>query len=229
MKVSIEHWYCWDSGKKMEDVPDLSFLPSRARRRLSKLSRIILEVGHHLCKKSPIDDVIFASRYGELGRQLDITRGLIDENEVSPSLFSSSVFNTPVALLSLHEGIKGKTRAIYGGENSLIRGLLQTILSIKSSDTERILFLFGDEIIPEIYEESQGTYKKSAAIGLVLGSEQENALLTIELLNENDGPTGICQPGESAIEHLADWMELGSSPLVFADSGYSLVFSKGRQ
>ena len=122
MKAFVDSWAFWSSGEDFRSVPDLSFLPSRMKRRMSQLSRMIIEIGHTLIQGCAVDDVIFASRYGELNRQLEITEGILDKNEVSPAAFSQSVFNTPVALVSLHEKIKGTTRAICAGEESFMMG-----------------------------------------------------------------------------------------------------------
>ncbi len=222
----VEDYAAWSSEDDWDAVPEVSHLPSRSRRRLSQLTRMVLDVGHRLCAANPIDDVVFASRHGELNRQLEITDGILQAGEVSPSSFGYSVFNTPVALLSLHEGLKGRTRALYDGGGSLVLGLVQAVISLGRSSSGRVLFLYGDERIPETYMPVQKDLQPPAALGLVLrlGNEKDAsgiARLSVDSYS-GDAETGV---GNEQAE-LAQWMENGKNELEWFAPGSKLSFRK---
>ena len=172
MTFFLDRWACWTAQDSPDGVPALDFLPSRTRKRMSSLSRIVMHVGHSLLEGTQVNDVVFASRFGEITRQLTVTEGLIEEDEVTPTNFSYSVFNTPVAVLSLTEGLEGITRAVYAGERSLAQGLMQSILILASGAAERLLFIMADEKVPDFYREIAGGSDSAAgAVGFVLSKD----------------------------------------------------------
>ena len=227
MRVAIESWSAWSTGENFGTLPELTFLASRMKRRMSQLSRMIVQVGHDLMKDNAVNDVVFASRYGELNKQLEITEDLLDDGEVSPAAFSQSVFNTPVALVSLHENVTGITRAVYAGEDSFVRGLLQSIMLVESTEMKRILFLFGDERIPDIYEELNMEPSMPMALGLLISSTditdwKEGVSITLQGAFTGEKRTRM----DNVPLELEMWLYGDKSqPFIIDSSGYRLIIS----
>jgi len=227
MTVRIEDWAFWENKEGSADTPELSFLPSRAKRRMSLLSRMSLHVGHSLLKKKHVNDVIFASRYGEITRQLSITNSFLDDGEVSPAEFSYSVFNTPVALLSLSEGLTGLTRAVYSGENSLIHGLLQSLVALKSGAINQLLFIMADEPVPEYYREISSESNLALAVGMTL-TTQEDSRKGISLAVSNKKIRETSEENHNAnLRNLLNWLKSDNAPPhVLNGEGFSLEFNR---
>ena len=228
MVVNLKSWSAWVSGEETKSIPELSFLPSRMKRRMSQLSRMIVEIGHRLISEEEVNDIIFASRYGELNRQLKITEGILDDGEVSPAAFSQSVFNTPVALVSLLEKITGITRAVYAGPDSFQMGLLQAVILAASPGMGNILYLFGDENIPKTYEELVDEPKMPMALGMILSSETISGYSPVAKIELVSGlPYEEYGQNRSAGQFL-EWLGQEDSELIhFGTSGCCFSVSNG--
>ena len=154
-----------------KSAPLLEHLPPVARRRLSQLSRMVLYVGHRLLEERHGMRTYFCSRFGEIVQQKEITGRLIDQGDVRPSAFSLSVFNTPVSLLSIHEGIREGISVLLAGENSMVNGLAALLAQMERSPKEEYLLLFADEMLPEEYRTLTESDGRPFAFGLILSSE----------------------------------------------------------
>ncbi len=151
-----EAWLSWAKGESQareqsQDAPALTHLPPVARRRLSQLSRMVLEVGHQLCRESKPSNFVFCSQFGEIVQQKAITMRLLEEGNVRPAAFSLSVFNTPVSLLSIHEGLTGALSVLLAGKHILASSLITLLSRLEYGDNSRGLLLFADETLPEEY------------------------------------------------------------------------------
>ena len=148
-------WIAWAHGEKQAEqnntYPPLSFVEPMFKRRLSQLSRMVLEVGNELM--SGLDDVrvVFASHYGEIGQQYKISRSIIESGEVAPASFSLSVFNTPVALLSIATKNHGYSTALFGGASAFETALLDTVAHLHGKSNAPVVLIVADELMPEEY------------------------------------------------------------------------------
>lgn len=155
-----EDWFAWASNDKEiqlnNKTPELKHLTSVSKRRLSQLSKMVLEVGHNLLEEADSCHIIFCSQYGEINQQNKITKGLISSGEVRPSQFSLSVFNTPVSLLSIHENITDPATVLFSGKHSLSTGLISLISQLNAEQDKDVLLIFSDESLPEDYKKLTG-------------------------------------------------------------------------
>ncbi|RPJ03773.1 MAG: hypothetical protein EHM28_14660, partial [Spirochaetaceae bacterium] len=151
-----EDWQAWARGEleieATNEVPGLEFLPSLFKRRFSQLSKMVLQVGHSLVPEGGQIPCIFASHYGEVGRQYQISKGLLDAGEVSPSAFSLSVFNTPAFLLSIAEGNHSAGSALFAGRSGLAVAILEMLGFLKSRPGRECMVIFADEYMPAAYQ-----------------------------------------------------------------------------
>jgi len=131
-------------------VPEIAFTDSLFRRRLSQISRMTVQVVHDLLPVGENTKMLFVSFRGELTRQYQINKMLIEEKSLMPAAFSLSVFNAPPALASIALGLKGGYSALYPGNNAFTAALTAAKASL-FSDTEELIFVYADEEAPPEY------------------------------------------------------------------------------
>ncbi|MBI9109194.1 MAG: beta-ketoacyl synthase chain length factor [Spirochaetales bacterium] len=192
-----EDWQAWSCGKKSLsssfEKPVLDYVPSLFKRRLSQLTRMTIQVGHEVLSGHPPMKLAFASVYGEIGQQLKITKKLVEENEVSPANFSLSVFNTPVAALSIVEKNTEGYVACYPGPEAFKTGFLESAAAILAGSDRDRLFITADENIPEEYKALHEGKSMPYAIALVLSSSECEGSIKIDIedfikwIPEDDG------------------------------------------
>lgn len=162
------NFFIYKKSYLTEEKPDLSFIPMMTRRKLSHLSKIAFATLYKCYEQDEVN-LVFASKYGEVDKLLDLIKQYTSENEVSPIAFSSSVHNSTIGTFSLLNKIKSKYDAVSAGDNSLSNGLLNSILNKSTT-----LFCYADTI-PELQ-----------SVSCLLGeSYQENAD-KIELIFETN-------------------------------------------
>jgi len=110
-----------------------------------------IQVVHDLLPLGENTKIFFFSFRGELSRQYQINKMVIEEGALSPAYFSLSVFNAPVALASMAFGLKGGYSAHYPGKNSFTAGILSAEAALLSGTTEEIVLVYADESVPPEY------------------------------------------------------------------------------
>ncbi len=169
----------WGEGKKhikqTTEAPALKFLPALFRRRLSQLSRMVLQIGHDLAPPQTQIPCVFASHYGEINKQYKISKQLIDSFEVSPAAFSLSVFNAPVFLLSIAQGNKEVGSAVYSGDQALSTGLLEMLGMLASGNKHDCMLIFADEYIHPTYHSLFESVPEPYAFGMVFSKNSSRA------------------------------------------------------
>ena len=172
---SPEDWLAWVRGEKslraVAESPALAHVDPLFKRRLSQLTRMTIQVGHEALSAFPPMKLSFASMYGEIGQQCKITDRLNSEGDVSPANFSLSVFNTPVAALSITEkNVEGYVAA-YPGKDAFRLGFIESASAILSGAVRKRLFVVADELLPEAYAVLEGNVLPPYALALVLSAD----------------------------------------------------------
>lgn len=80
MSLFIQRYSAWTDEKNM---PRLSFVPMLFRRRLSDLSKMVAYVVHDVSDGFSPAPMTFASEFGEIQRQFQISSGILESGEVS--------------------------------------------------------------------------------------------------------------------------------------------------
>ena len=172
---SADDWRAWALGEKelraVAENPPLSHVDALFKRRLSQLTRMTVHVGHEALAGMPPMRLAFSSVWGEIGQQHKITDRLISENEVAPANFSLSVFNTPVAALSITEKNVEGYIASYPGKDAFRLAFLESAAAVLSGAETRRLLIVADELLPEEYAELEGANPPPYALALVVSSE----------------------------------------------------------
>ena len=135
LKIFIDKY----SYKKGEDY-NLSFLPMLIRRKLRPLSKIAFSSLYECYENNDVT-LVFASKYSEFEKLIQLSKQYKEDNEISPIAFSTSVHNATVGAFSLLNKINGSYTSIGASNYSFHAGLLDGILSSQEKDT---LFCYAD-------------------------------------------------------------------------------------
>jgi len=194
-----DEWEQWAQGKRDissdtqsqgTQVPALTFTDSMFRRRLSQISKMTVQVVHDLLPVGEDTKMFFVSFRGELSRQYQINKMLIEEKSLMPAAFSLSVFNAPAALASIALGLKGGYSALYPGNNSFAAGLsaAQAFFSGASSETRELIFVYADEQAPPEYGSCFKTTPLPLAFAFLLTKESQPSSVPLASFSEENNP-----------------------------------------
>ena len=86
---------------KFSDSYELKHLTKSQSRRMSRFSKMTVDLSLDIATGEQIHQAVFASRHGELGNSTDLIDLIIDKELLSPTKFTQSVHNTPSGLFSI--------------------------------------------------------------------------------------------------------------------------------
>jgi hypothetical protein len=154
--------------------PDMAFVEPILRRRLSRLARGAFHCANQV---SPPGDVrfIFASRHGEADRTLALLQDLAAGAELSPNAFSMSVHNAVPGLWSILRQNHAPATAIAAGPETFGWGLVQAFAAWAEQPACPVLYVFGDDRLPEPWDRGQPPAGPHA-LALVLGQPARRRL-----------------------------------------------------
>jgi hypothetical protein len=128
--------------------PDIQFIDPLQRRKLNRFSKGILH-----CAQRAWDGeecrIVLSSRYGDVARTLEMLEMMARGEEVSPTSFSLSVHNVPAAIFSLIKNLRAPICAMGAGEETFGWGLVAAALAWRDKPESPLLFLHGDDLLPE--------------------------------------------------------------------------------
>jgi hypothetical protein len=192
---SSGEWDEWALGKRGISFgakgPDIAFTDSMFRRRLSQISKMTIQVIHDLLPIGENTKIFFISFRGELSRQYQINKMLLEEKTLSPAAFSLSVFNAPVALAAMALGLKGGYSALYPGNNCFSTGLKAAQAAILCGTTEELVVVYADEETPAEYGcvSQEAPPSPPIAFGFLLSRSSRPHSIPFSSLNEKtDNP-----------------------------------------
>jgi hypothetical protein len=187
-------WDEWAQGKReiASDTkgPEIAFTDSLFRRRLSQISRMTVQVVHDLLPVGEGTKMLFVSFRGELSRQYQINKMLIEEKSLMPAAFSLSVFNAPPALASIALGLKGGYSALYPGNNSFAAALAAAEAAL-SSNTGELVFVYADEQAPPEYGRYFNECSPAVAFAVLLTRKPQSSSIPFSSLKGVGGPEGV--------------------------------------
>ena len=169
--------------------PEITFTDSMFRRRLSQISKMTIQVVHDLLPLAEDAKIFFFSFRGELSRQYQINKMLIEENDLSPAAFSLSVFNAPVALASMALELKGGYSALYPAGDSFAACLKAAQAALFCGVADEIVVAYADEQAPPEYGVFSRECPVPAAFGLLLSKTPRPLSVPVSLLKmDEDNP-----------------------------------------
>ena len=188
--LTEQEWAEWKSGKraiqKTSDAPGITFTTPLFRRRLGQLCKMVIQAVHDILEKSGCGDIkqVFVSTYGDIKRQLDVSRQTLMDKEILPASFSYSVFNAPVALASLACGLKSGYSVIFPQKGKFKDAFLTAAAPVLCGEEDSEIFVFGNELIPPEYQghfeafDSDGTDLNEPFVFASVISTRENGICT---------------------------------------------------
>lgn len=152
-KTRLLDWQAWALDQQFQTEPgqpDISMVPAMQRRRMSSLSKMAFATATAINDSLQVEPIcIFASRHGELKRTVKIIEGLVRLEDVSPTDFSLSVFNTALGLYSIFMQNKMPSTMVVGGEDTFGSALIETRTWLRRFSGTSVLLVYFDEPLPE--------------------------------------------------------------------------------
>ncbi len=135
---------------------DTSFLPPLIRRKLGNLDKFAISAMENIYSDK-IEEIVFASKAGEVDRLNKIISQYKEMNEVSPAQFSASVHNYPVGFFTLYKKINIPYFALAASEETFKNGLIEA--SISGHDNVMFVYAEKDFALSCILSKSEGKVK----------------------------------------------------------------------
>lgn len=121
------------------------------RRRVERLGRIALQATYWCQSDQPACPVIFASRYGDLGRSIELLQELAQGQPLSPTSFSLSVHNAIGALYSIARGDTGNYSALAAGADTVPNAFVE-VAGLLADGAKAVLLIVYDDALPTLYQ-----------------------------------------------------------------------------
>lgn len=211
---SKAQWHAWASAPWLpvgEAAAALPEMPPLLRRRLSPLGRLAAQAAYGCWPAASVGQpVVFASRYGDATRSLEMLAELARGQAVSPTAFGLSVHNAIAAQVSIARADRGNALAVSAGAASAAAGLLEALALLHDGAPE-VLLVHYDAPLPGDYaafaDEAAAPYAWAWRVALPEGAEAHRSL--------------ACAPADSgpADAPCAPLLPLGLDLLRWAVSG----------
>lgn len=146
-------WHGWFADPRApvgESTPPLTEMPAMMRRRIDPLGRVALQAAYRAQGEQPTGPVVFASRWGEIGRSVGLLEELARQEPLSPTAFSLSVHNAVGALYSIARKDQANYQAIAAGEHT-VEAAFAEALGLIADGAPRVLIVYFEAPLPERY------------------------------------------------------------------------------
>ena len=149
----VQDWRTWLNGK-LPPAPneelEVSYLPGLLRRRLDRFGRMALHTAWPCVEGLDTVQYVFASRHGALNRTVELLTALADNDLLSPTLFTLSVYNSVAGLFAIARGDRSAATAMAAGLDTLSLSILEGATMI-AEGAERVLVTYTDDLVPSLY------------------------------------------------------------------------------
>lgn len=154
-------------------APDASVVEPLLRRRLSALGKGMIHCATRAAKDRGPVRAVFASRHGEPARALPMLEDMAAGLDISPTQFSMNVHNAVAGIWSIARKDASAITALGAGAETFGWGLLEA-LALHQEDGLPVLFVFGDDALPELL--SSGPQEPLHALALLIGQPAARTL-----------------------------------------------------
>ncbi|MCL1894679.1 MAG: beta-ketoacyl synthase chain length factor [Holophagaceae bacterium] len=170
-----------------DEMPDTSFIPAMQRRKMSRLTRLVIGIAEEIIPKDREFPLVYASRFGDWGQTLEQVLRYSKEKEISPTGFGFSVHNAVPAQLSILKKNHSAYTAISSSAHTFDAGLVESVTML--SEQEDVVYICAGEETPETYRVVLTEEFQRFAIGLWISRERadETAIpVYIDFSEKND-------------------------------------------
>jgi len=165
-----------------ETVPALEQIPAMQRRRLSGIAKLALNSAIQSLNTESVDYIVWASQYGDEHKTLKILADVLQDQTPSPTQFSTSVHNAIAGLYSiLCQDATPSTSLAASWSEALIEAYAW--LKTTPKPNARVLVVYYDEALPEIYQEFQPF--SGFAMSAIISLETPNLQLDVNALTHH--------------------------------------------
>ena len=208
--TSRSDWLRWAEAPGplgSEGAPEIRFLPALQRRRCDALSRMCLHVVNEVCPEAERAEVrsVFASRHGSFQNMAAMLVDLADAKRLSPNRFSHSVHNTQAGIFSMWANNREASTCVAAGAETFGAGLLESLGMLRRHPEASILFVMGDEGVPEPFD-TLAPPSGSYALALLLRSGVDGAGVRLGLGFEPGEIAAELRPYPDALVFLRWWL-----------------------
>ena len=194
--------------QKIEDLEEKRIVPKMIiRRRLTRNAKIMLFIADKCAFNS--GKIVYASAFGELQSTVGITDAIVNETQISPTLFQNSVYNSAPSYFSLLNEDKDEIITMSSGMKSSLDALKTAALQALVSN-EKVLCVATECLdIKNIQEVNSCTTYLEAGAGVVLEiAEDESGAIDIQeskeegLIDSLSDLASVVKMYESGIEKI---------------------------
>ncbi len=185
---SKKSWYLWAQTEKRggDAPPDFDLLPANLRRRMSLSSKLAVQISLSLSLQHQIDYAIFVSRHGELQRTCKLINEILSGEEASPIAFSQSVHNTASGLFTIASHSNIPVTSLAAGKDSFQQGLVETCARLNSAPNNKILLVYFDDVVPDVYSPFVDEKLFPFSLGLVMEKGDDWTIETTDKVDLDD-------------------------------------------
>jgi hypothetical protein len=212
------HWAAAPRALATQGAPDVKFVPAMLRRRCDALGRMMLHVAHEACPEPELARLptVFASRHGSFETRVSMLENLARHEPVSPARFSHSVHNAQSGLFSIWTRNQAASTSLTAGADTFAHGLLESVGLLARGTAGSVLYVVGDQTIPEplgwMAEQHPGNY----ALALWIAPRSPDGSGFELALEAGRGEPE--SPWPDALRFVAWW--LGDAPTFRIDHGH---------
>jgi hypothetical protein len=163
------------------------------RRRLTRLGRMALQVSWDCQGDEPSMPMVFASRYGDVVRSLELLRDLDAQGDLSPTGFSMSVHNAISGMYSIARGDVAPVVCVAAGQASAAAGLTEAACLL-ADGAAHVLLVAYDEPLPSPYEAFADEAPCSWAWGWRLALPTEGEGIVLHVRSDADEAADAAEP-----------------------------------
>jgi hypothetical protein len=144
-------WLAWAHVPRLpcgEETPELTDVPALQRRRLSRLGRAAVQVAIEAQQGRSDIPMVFASRYGDVGRALTAIEALEAGEPLSPAVFAGSVHNAIGAMHSILGPWRQNLVCVAAGAANAAAGLIEAAGLLADGASEVLLTCYDEPLPP---------------------------------------------------------------------------------
>jgi hypothetical protein len=173
-----DEWHEWARGARsigQDGEPRLAQMPAMLRRHAGRLGRMVCDVAYRVLDGTPDVPMVLCSRYGEVGRSVDLLSALAAGTELSPTSFGLSVHNAVGGLFSMARHDTANCIALAGGDESAEYGFIETC-GLLADQLPSVLLVVADCPLPAVYEPYADVSPVAFAWGCLVQPPRDGAM-----------------------------------------------------
>lgn len=155
---TLEEWRAWRNGElsiSVDGEPAVLQMPPMIRRHTGRLGKLSCQVAYEALGDTGGIPIVFSSRYGDVGRSVDLLSALVSGDELSPTSFSLSVHNAVMGLFAMARRDNANSVALAAGDESAEYGIVEAC-GLLTDGADRVLLIVADCPLPSVYSMFEG-------------------------------------------------------------------------